>query len=158
MVCSVYLMVCCRRKWSRIAAGQTLLPSLSDFRLPSHSCTTQQVKCCLTKTRNIDENVTGFSLSSEIYEHSAAFLFPTTFSEPYNGRKRGNLLSFSTAQLMYCRLRQSRLVQDLAFDAISTSCRDTTTTTHGLMLMCGKVAQTLEHTVTPLFREMKEAN
>lgn len=45
---------------------------LSDFRLPPHSTTAEQVKRYLTEARRIDEDVTGFFLSSgDIYEEAA---------------------------------------------------------------------------------------
>lgn len=45
---------------------------LSDFRLPPRSPTAEQVKRYLTKARRIDEDVTGFFISSgDIYEEAA---------------------------------------------------------------------------------------
>ena len=45
---------------------------LSDFRLPPRSPTAEQVKRYLTEARRIDEDVTGFFISSgDIYEEAA---------------------------------------------------------------------------------------
>lgn len=72
---------------------------LSDFRLPPHSITAEQVKRYLTKARRIDEDVTGFFISSgDIYEdaahHNAVFVGRDGNGIPRYAHQRGTAGSF----------------------------------------------------------------
>ena len=72
---------------------------LSDFRLPPRSPTAEQVKRYLTEARRIDEDVTGFFISSgDIYEeaahHNAVFVGRDESGIPRYAHQRGTAGSF----------------------------------------------------------------
>lgn len=72
---------------------------LSDFRLPPRSTTAEQVKRYLTEARRIDEDVTGFFISSgDIYEdaahHNAVFVGRDESGIPRYAHQRGTAGSF----------------------------------------------------------------
>ncbi len=72
---------------------------LSDFRLPPRSPTAEQVKRYLTEARRIDEDVTGFFISSgDIYEeaahHNAVFVGRDGNGIPRYAHQRGTAGSF----------------------------------------------------------------
>ena len=72
---------------------------LSDFRLPPRSPTAKQVKRYLTEARRIDEDVTGFFISSgDIYEeaahHNAVFVGRDESGIPRYAHQRGTAGSF----------------------------------------------------------------
>ena len=78
---------------------QTAPPPLSDFRLPPRSPDPGQVKRYLTEARRIDEDVTGFFLSSgDIYEeaahHNAVFVGRDEDGIPRYAHQRGTTGSF----------------------------------------------------------------
>ena len=71
----------------------------SDFRLPPRSITAEQVKRYLTEARRIDEDVTGFFISSgDIYEeaahHNAVFVGRDGNGIPRYAHQRGTAGSF----------------------------------------------------------------
>ena len=82
--------------------GKPVQPSplqLSNFHLPPHSNTTEQVKRYLTETRRIDEDVTGFFISSgDIYEdadhHNAVFVGRDEKGRPCYAHQRGTAGNF----------------------------------------------------------------
>ena len=72
---------------------------LSDFRLPPRSPTAEQVKRYLTEARRIDEDVTGFFISSgDIYEeaahHNAVFVGRDESGIPRYAHQRGTTGNF----------------------------------------------------------------
>ena len=72
---------------------------LYDFRLPPRSPTAEQVKRYLTEARRIDEDVTGFFISSgDIYEeaahHNAVFVGRDESGIPRYAHQRGTAGSF----------------------------------------------------------------
>lgn len=72
---------------------------LSDFRLPHRRHTAEQVKRYLTEARRIDEDVTGFFISSgDIYEeaahHNAVFVGRDEGGIPRYAHQRGTVGSF----------------------------------------------------------------
>ena len=72
---------------------------LSDFRLPPRSTTAEQVKRYLTEARRIDEDVTGFFLSTgDIYEeaahHNAVFVGRSEDGIPRYAHQRGTTGNF----------------------------------------------------------------
>ncbi|BDE85859.1 hypothetical protein CE91St42_03170 [Oscillospiraceae bacterium] len=72
---------------------------LSDFRLPPRNPTAEQVKRYLTEARRIDEDVTGFFISSgDIYEeaahHNAVFVGRDEGGIPRYAHQRGTAGSF----------------------------------------------------------------
>ena len=72
---------------------------LSDFRLPPRSPTAEQVKRYLTEARRIDEDVTGFFISSgDIYEeaahHNAVFVGRDESGIPRYAHQRGTAERF----------------------------------------------------------------
>ena len=78
---------------------QTAPPPLSDFRLPPRSPDPGQVKRYLTEARRIDEDVTGFFLSTgDIYEeathHNAVFVGRDEDGVPRYAHQRGTAGSF----------------------------------------------------------------
>ena len=78
---------------------QTAPPPLSDFRLPPRSPDPGQVKRYLTEARRIDEDVTGFFLSTgDIYEeaahHNAVFVGRDESGVPRYAHQRGTAGSF----------------------------------------------------------------
>ena len=78
---------------------QTAPPPLSDFRLPPRSPDPGQVKRYLTEARRIDEDVTGFFLSTgDIYEeaahHNAVFVGRDESGIPRYAHQRGTTGSF----------------------------------------------------------------
>ena len=78
---------------------QTAPPPLSDFRLPPRSPDPGQVKRYLTEARRIDEDVTGFFLSTgDIYEeaahHNAVFVGRDESGIPRYAHQRGTAGSF----------------------------------------------------------------
>ena len=78
---------------------QTAPPPLSDFRLPPRSPDPGQVKRYLTEARRIDEDVTGFFISSgDIYEeaahHNAVFVGRDGNGIPRYAHQRGTAGSF----------------------------------------------------------------
>ena len=78
---------------------QTAPPPLSDFRLPPRSPDPGQVKRYLTEARRIDEDVTGFFLSTgDIYEeaahHNAVFVGRDESGIPRYAHQRGTTGNF----------------------------------------------------------------
>ena len=78
---------------------QTAPPPLSDFRLPPRSPDPGQVKKYLTEARRIDEDVTGFFLSTgDIYEeaahHNAVFVGRDESGIPRYAHQRGTTGNF----------------------------------------------------------------
>ena len=78
---------------------QTAPPPLSDFRLPPRSPDPGQVKRYLTEARRIDEDVTGFFLSTgDIYEeaahHNAVFVGRDESDIPRYAHQRGTAGNF----------------------------------------------------------------
>ena len=78
---------------------QTAPPPLSDFRLPPRSPDPGQVKRYLTEARRIDEDVTGFFLSTgDIYEeaahHNAVFVGRDESGIPRYAHQRGTAGNF----------------------------------------------------------------
>ena len=78
---------------------QTAPPPLSDFRLPPRSPDPGQVKRYLTEARRIDEDVTGFFLSTgDIYEeaahHNAVFVGRDEDGVPRYAHQRGTTGNF----------------------------------------------------------------
>ena len=78
---------------------QTAPPPLSDFRLPPRSPDPGQVKRYLTEARRIDEDVTGFFLSTgDIYEeaahHNAVFVGRDGSGIPRYAHQRGTTGNF----------------------------------------------------------------
>ena len=78
---------------------QTAPPPLSDFRLPPRSPDPGQVKRYLTEARRIDEDVTGFFLSTgDIYEeaahHNAVFVGRDESGIPRCAHQRGTTGNF----------------------------------------------------------------
>ena len=78
---------------------QTAPPPLSDFRLPPRSPDPRQVKRYLTEARRIDEDVTGFFLSTgDIYEeaahHNAVFVGRDESGIPRYAHQRGTTGNF----------------------------------------------------------------
>ena len=78
---------------------QTAPPPLSDFRLPPRSPAPGQVKRYLTEARRIDEDVTGFFLSTgDIYEeaahHNAVFVGRDESGIPRYAHQRGTTGNF----------------------------------------------------------------
>ena len=78
---------------------QTTPPPLSDFRLPPRSPDPGQVKRYLTEARRIDEDVTGFFLSTgDIYEeaahHNAVFVGRSEDGIPRYAHQRGTAGNF----------------------------------------------------------------
>ena len=78
---------------------QTASPPLSDFRLPPRSPDPGQVKRYLTEARRIDEDVTGFFLSTgDIYEeaahHNAVFVGRDESGIPRYAHQRGTTGNF----------------------------------------------------------------
>ena len=78
---------------------QTAPPPLSDFRLPPRSPDPGQVKRYLTEARRIDEDVTGFFLSTgDIYEeaahHNAVFVGRDESGIPRYDHQRGTTGNF----------------------------------------------------------------
>ena len=80
---------------------------LSDFRLPPRSPTAEQVKRYLTEARRIDEDVTGFFISSgDIYEeaahHNAVFVGRDESGIPRYAHQRGTAGKGSDKAFNFC--------------------------------------------------------